>query len=95
MKCRISVMAAYDTDCNGATVGSIVGAAAGRKRFTNDLAGRLNDTTRPAIIGFQEVTMCGLAARTAVQWKRCDSYWNEQHGRSVPAKQAAGAAIGH
>src|SRR5262245_14389798 len=29
----ISVMCGHDTDCNGATVGSIVGASAGRRRF--------------------------------------------------------------
>lgn len=87
----ISVMAAYDTDCNGATVGSIVGAAAGRKRFKNDLAGRLNDTIKPAILGFQEVTMSELAKRTAVQWQRCETYWNERHGRTAAVQQAAGA----
>lgn len=90
----ISVMAGLDTDCNGATVGSIVGAAAGKRRFRDDLAGRLNDTIKPNMIGFQEVTMADLAKRTAVQWRRCDAYWDERHGRTPATLQAAGAVAG-
>jgi ADP-ribosylglycohydrolase len=47
-----SVMCGHDTDCNGATVGSIVGAAAGRRGFGDELAARLHDTIKPAVIGF-------------------------------------------
>lgn len=67
----IAVMGALDTDCNGATVGSIVGAAAGARAFRPDLARALNDTIKPQVIGFQEVKMKDLAQRTAVQWRRC------------------------
>lgn len=67
----IAVMGALDTDCNGATVGSIVGAAAGARAFRGDLATALNDTIKPNMLGFQEVKMKDLAQRTAVQWKRC------------------------
>ncbi|MDX2050959.1 MAG: ADP-ribosylglycohydrolase family protein [Polyangiaceae bacterium] len=70
----IGVMCGLDTDCNGATIGSIVGAAAGRARFKNDLAGRLNDTIKPNIVGFQEVSMKELAARTAIQWRRVEDW---------------------
>jgi hypothetical protein len=70
----IAVMGALDTDCNGATVGSIVGAAAGRRAFRDDLATALHDTIRPNLIGFQQVTMADLAARTAVQWRRVGEY---------------------
>ncbi len=62
-----AVMCGHDTDCNGATVGSIVGAAAGRARFGGRLAPRLNDAIRPAMIGFERVTMTELARRTWVQ----------------------------
>jgi len=78
----VSVMCGLDTDCNGATVGSIVGAAAGRARFKDDLAGPLNDTIRPNLIGFQEVTMKDLAARTAVQWKRVED-WHRSRAAST------------
>jgi len=65
-----SVMCGHDTDCNGATVGSIVGAAAGRRAFDDGLAARLHDTIRPSLIGFQEVSMRELAERTLVQFRR-------------------------
>ena len=68
----VAVMCGLDTDCNGASVGSIVGAASGRAEFKDDLAGRLNDTIKPQMIGFQEVRMRDLAARTAIQWHRVD-----------------------
>ena len=64
-----SVMCALDTDCNGATVGSIVGAAAGRAGFRPELAHKLHDTIRPSMIGFQEITMSDLARRMLAQWK--------------------------
>ena len=74
----IAVMCALDTDCNGATVGSITGAHAGKKRFGGTLAPQLNDTICPSMVGFQKVTMQELAARTLVQWKRVDAYWTER-----------------
>lgn len=60
----ISVMAGLDTDCNGATVGSIVGASAGRKNFRGNLAPALNDTIKPQVFGFQQISMKELAERT-------------------------------
>src|SRR5262249_25536653 len=70
----ISVMCGHDTDCNGATVGSIVGAATGRRRFGDELAGRLCDTIRPSVIGFEHVTMRSLAERTLAQFRRVEAY---------------------
>jgi ADP-ribosylglycohydrolase len=70
----VAVMCGHDTDCNGATVGSIVGASLGRSGFGEKLAARLNDTIRPAMIGFQHVTMLELARRTHVQWQRVAEY---------------------
>lgn len=60
----VSVMGGLDTDCNGATVGSIVGAASGRAGFGGRLAASLNDTVKPLVFGFQQVTMKELAERT-------------------------------
>jgi len=60
----VSVMGALDTDCNGATTGSIVGAATGRSAFGGRLAAPLNDTIKPQVFGFQEITMTELAERT-------------------------------
>ncbi len=64
----ISVMCGLDTDCNGATVGSIVGAIAGRKNFGGKLADKLNDSVQPNMLGFREVTMTELANRTVAVW---------------------------
>ncbi len=61
----IAVMCGLDTDCNGASVGSIAGARAGRNRFGGRLADALNDTIRTEMSGFREVTMKSLAERSA------------------------------
>ena len=86
----IAVMCGLDTDCNGATVGSIVGAIAGKKRFGGTLAPKLNDTIKPNMLGFQQVTMAELATRTLAQWKRVDEYWRARQGPPVAKKAAAG-----
>ncbi len=64
--CALAVMAGLDTDCNGATVGSIVGIINDSSR----LAEKLHDTIKPNFIGETEVTMTALAARTLAVWKR-------------------------
>ncbi|MBK8943327.1 MAG: ADP-ribosylglycohydrolase family protein [Polyangiaceae bacterium] len=69
-----AVSMGHDTDCNGATVGSIAGAATGRAGFGGRLAARLNDTVRPSMIGFQEVSMTELARRTLAQVKVVAAY---------------------
>ncbi|HTJ82298.1 MAG TPA: ADP-ribosylglycohydrolase family protein [Polyangiaceae bacterium] len=69
-----AVMMGHDTDCNGATVGSIVGAARGRTRFGEELAGRLHDTIKPRVAGFETVTMRELAVRTLAQFRRVEAY---------------------
>lgn len=69
-----SVMGALDTDCNGATTGSIVGAAAGRRKFGGRLAAPLNDTVKPLVFGFQETTLHELAKRTLAVHKKVKDY---------------------
>lgn len=59
-----AVMAGLDTDSNGATAGSIAGARLGRKRLASTLAVRLNDRIRPHVVGYSDVSMADLAART-------------------------------
>jgi len=70
----LAVELGLDTDCNGASVGSIVGAAAGRARFDTGLADPLHDRVRPAIIGFQDTTMAELAQRHAKVWRTVDAW---------------------
>jgi ADP-ribosylglycohydrolase len=86
----IAVMAGLDTDCNGATVGSIVGAAAGRGRFRMDLAARLNDTVKPNLTGYQQTTFAELAAQTFEGWERTDAYWRERHQPRAATSAGAG-----
>lgn len=83
----ISVMAGLDTDCNGASVGNIVGTVAGRRAFTSPLVAPLNDTIQPNITGFQKVTMRELAERTLVQWRRVDAW--HRNGRKAPSAAVA------
>jgi len=59
-----AVAAGLDTDCNGATVGSIVGATIGHARFSDRLKKPLNDTIRPNVLGFEKVRIADLARRT-------------------------------
>ncbi len=59
----LAVMAGLDTDSHTATVGSIVGAARGKSRFGGNLHARLNDTVKPLVFGFQDVSMRSLAER--------------------------------
>jgi len=67
----IAVMAGLDTDCNGATVGSITGAACGIRDFHSKYADALNDTIKPLVFGFQEITMAELAKRSYTVWENC------------------------
>ncbi len=59
-----AVMCGLDTDCNGATVGSIVGAAAGHEAYSDRFKDPLNDTIKPKMFGFETITMAELAERT-------------------------------
>jgi ADP-ribosylglycohydrolase len=70
----IAVMCGLDTDCNGATVGSIVGASAGAEDFSRSLSGPLNDRVLARMASFSDITMTELARRHAVVWKRVDDY---------------------
>jgi ADP-ribosylglycohydrolase len=70
----IAVMCGLDTDCNGATVGSITGASAGRAHFTPSLSIPLNDRILARMASFNDITMTELARRHAVVWHRVDDY---------------------
>ncbi len=76
-----AVMCGHDTDCNGATVGSVVGAARGRSTFGGTLASRLHDTIRPSMIGFADVKMEDLARRTYAVWQTMDAYHRARSNR--------------
>jgi len=62
----ISVMAGFDTDCNGATAGSVVGAMLGAKALPGDWVTPLGDRVRSILAGFSESSISDLARRTCI-----------------------------
>ena len=71
----IAVMGGWDTDCNGATVGSILGAVLGASQLPARWTEPLHDRTRSAVIGYDGSTFSGLAARTLAVTRRV---WAEE-----------------
>jgi hypothetical protein len=59
-----AVMAGTDVDCNGATVGSIVGAAIGYEALDQRWIAPLNDTVKTVVAGFGQGTISELVQRT-------------------------------
>ena len=59
----IAVMCGWDTDCNGATVGSILGAMRGASGIPSRWTSPLNDTVRSDVLGYHESRISDLAAR--------------------------------
>jgi ADP-ribosylglycohydrolase len=60
----IAVMGGWDTDCNGATAGSIAGAMLGAKGIPAKWSAPLNDTLVCGLAGEGKLPISGLAART-------------------------------
>ncbi|MBB6673475.1 ADP-ribosylglycohydrolase family protein [Cohnella nanjingensis] len=61
----IAVAAAFDTDCNGATAGSIVGMLRGAAALPEKWTAPLNDLIKSGVDGFGLVRISELAERTA------------------------------
>ncbi|HEX4359522.1 MAG TPA: ADP-ribosylglycohydrolase family protein [Pseudonocardia sp.] len=61
----LTVMGGWDTDSNGATVGSVAGVLVGTAALPAHLIEPLHDTTRSALFGFDHSRISDLAARTA------------------------------
>lgn len=60
----IAVQLAYDTDCNGATAGSVAGMVLGAAALPQKWIGPLNDTLRTCVVGFGQVSIAEMARRT-------------------------------
>lgn len=60
----ISVMGGWDTDCNGATVGSIMGIMLGAKKIPKKWINPLNDRLKSFVIGYDNSRISDLAKRT-------------------------------
>ena len=61
----LTIAAAFDTDCNAATAGSIVGAAIGAIALPKKWIQPLNDTISSGVDGFGSIAISELAHRTA------------------------------
>ncbi len=60
----LAVMGGWDTDCNGATVGSIVGAICGARRAPDHWTGRLNGTLRSEVVGYDPIAISQCARQS-------------------------------
>lgn len=60
-----AVMGGYDTDCNGATVGAVVGVMGGPERIPGQWSSPLNDTIESNLPGQNGLRITELAARFA------------------------------
>jgi ADP-ribosylglycohydrolase len=60
----ISVMGGWDTDCNGATAGSILGVMLGADKLPDKWVDPLNNTVESYVIGFNNSQISALAQRT-------------------------------
>jgi len=60
----ISVMGGFDTDCNGATTGSILGIMHGAKALPEKWVKPLNDRIESFVIGYNNSQISDLAKRT-------------------------------
>jgi len=60
----IAVMCGLDTDCNGATAGSILGALKGVKEVPEEMSKPLNDRIKSAVFGYSDIRISDLAKRT-------------------------------
>jgi ADP-ribosylglycohydrolase len=60
----IAVLCAFDTDCNGATVGSIIGMILGASSLPGKWIDPLNDQLKSGVDGFGLVKISDLAGRT-------------------------------
>ncbi len=66
----ISVMGGWDTDCNGATAGSVMGTILGAKALPGKWIAPLNDRISSIVIGYTDTRLSRLARRTgAIQQK--------------------------
>jgi len=60
----ISVMGGWDTDCNGATTGSILGVMLGAKKLPEKWIGPLNNRVESYVVGYNNSQISDLAQKT-------------------------------
>ena len=66
----MAVQPCFDTDCNGATVGSIMGMRHGTAGIAPKWADRLNDTLHTSLTGYNQISITQIAAETFALFKK-------------------------
>ncbi|MCJ7822146.1 MAG: ADP-ribosylglycohydrolase family protein, partial [Armatimonadetes bacterium] len=66
----ISVMGGWDTDCNGATAGSVMGAILGAKALPEKWIAPLHDRISSIVIGYTDTRLSYLARRTTAMQQK-------------------------
>jgi ADP-ribosylglycohydrolase len=66
----IAVMGGWDTDCNGATVGSVMGTLLGAKTLPEKWIAPLHDRISSIVVGYTDTRISRLARRTAAVQKQ-------------------------
>jgi ADP-ribosylglycohydrolase len=75
-----AVQVGFDTDCNGATTGSIMGTILGKKNLPEEWIIPLNDTLETGISNFSKIKISELAERTYKIYKKLKE--EEENGKS-------------
>ena len=65
----LAVQTGFDTDCNGATVGSVLGMALGTSAIGEEWSQPIHDTLNTAIFGVGTVKISDMAAKTMAHVK--------------------------
>ena len=73
-----AVRSGWDTDCNGATVGSILGVKIGAQRLPEKWIGVLNDRLMSAVRNENDNRISDLAKRTLAVVQQMESYEDEK-----------------
>ena len=60
----MAVETGFDTDCNGATVGSVLGMRGGMRAIPEVWTAPINDTLKPTIFGYESVSITEMAKKT-------------------------------
>ena len=74
----VAVMGGWDTDCNGATVGSVVGAMTGARALPQKWVGPLNDRLRSYVVGYDNARISDLARRTGAVARQVREWFQER-----------------
>lgn len=71
--CR-AVQPCFDTDCNGATVGSIMGILLGRNALPAQWLNPIQDTLQTGVAGYQMVTLKSITRDSLAEIEKVDNY---------------------